>query len=149
MNDNGFLGASVWSGYHCKTCGSAIIELHCRRTDIEPFCQWDWWVHCANPCCENHEGEGLFQNDIEWAEKHDDCFIKNRYIFELSVGNDNNEHYGIKLDKIRLAEQHERNMVTNDGHIYVSMYTNGLDMAEQMAREIARDEWFCYLNQYR
>lgn len=68
--NNGYFGAEIWEDYYCADCGSAIVELHCRHADIKPYSEWDWWVYCSNPICENHIGEGLFQNIIEWAKEN-------------------------------------------------------------------------------
>lgn len=49
----------------CKECGWPVIDA-CCNWDYEKSKGWDWWVYCSNKSCKNHEGEGSFQNDIEW-----------------------------------------------------------------------------------
>lgn len=55
---------------YCKTCGWPVVDMCCNGdVNIEPYCKWDWWLYCSNPTCENHKGEGVFQNDVKWWEK--------------------------------------------------------------------------------
>lgn len=68
MKDN------IWiqKGVSCKSCGWEVICC-CVNWDAEklPESKYsDWWCYCSNKTCENHKGEELFQNEIEWV-KHD------------------------------------------------------------------------------
>lgn len=55
----------------CRACGCTVSH-YASNEDLErvrPEAEaegWDWWVACDNVDCENHYGEGLFQNDIAW-----------------------------------------------------------------------------------
>ena len=55
----------------CKDCGWAIIFACCNDGFLDNMHKvhqhWDWWVYCANKGCVHHEGEGIFQNEIEWC----------------------------------------------------------------------------------
>jgi hypothetical protein len=54
---------------HCRDCGWPIIFM-CCNVDKKPYNEHDWWEYCSNPTCKNHEGESVFQNTLEWVEKH-------------------------------------------------------------------------------
>jgi len=61
--------AKIQEGVHCDDCGWPIVFFCCNLTQT-PYSNWDWWVYCANPTCQNHTGEGIFQNKPRWY-KHD------------------------------------------------------------------------------
>jgi len=63
--------ASIWENVHCIKCGWPVIHACCndefrgyKNADI-----YDWWAYCSNKGCENHEGEGIFQDTPEWIEE--------------------------------------------------------------------------------
>lgn len=57
---------SVYRGCSCKECGEIII-FQANNTQIARFEGWDWFVYCANKECENHVGEGIFQDTPAWV----------------------------------------------------------------------------------
>ena len=50
---------------HCKKCGWPIIET----VNGLWMWDWDWWRYCSNKSCENHEGGGIFQGELEWVKE--------------------------------------------------------------------------------
>lgn len=54
----------------CKDCGSPIIHACCNGIFInfKDADKWDWWQYCSNKGCINHDGEGVFQNPLDWIE---------------------------------------------------------------------------------
>ena len=63
--------ASILDGVHCKDCGWPIIDVCCNDNFLDGVedkdtC-WDWWYYCSNKGCKNHEGEGVFQNNVNFV----------------------------------------------------------------------------------
>jgi hypothetical protein len=63
--------ASILEGCHCKECGWPVVDVCCNDNFLdgvkgEDNC-WDWWYYCSNKGCTNHNGEGVFQNHIDWV----------------------------------------------------------------------------------
>ncbi len=63
----------LYKDFHCHACGWPVV-FACNN---EGFCMspahnmWDWWVYCSKKSCENHSGEGIFQDLPDWMEKDD------------------------------------------------------------------------------
>ena len=54
---------------YCGDCGWPIIFVCCNGPfqDFKDASEWDWWLYCSNKVCENHDGEGVFQNRPNWV----------------------------------------------------------------------------------
>jgi hypothetical protein len=59
---------SILEDYHCKDCGEYVIH-QCNNTQLANFEFDDWILYCANMECENHKGEGYFQEMLDWVER--------------------------------------------------------------------------------
>jgi len=55
--------------HECKDCGWPVITACCNEpfTKFKDSIEWDWWRYCSNKGCKNHDGEGVFQNNVKWA----------------------------------------------------------------------------------
>lgn len=57
---------SVLENHQCRVCGEMVIQqlnnTHLVRFDGDP-----WILYCANKECDNHEGEGYFQDPLDWV----------------------------------------------------------------------------------
>lgn len=59
---------SIYGNTYCLECGWPIIHVCCNGS----FCyfknavNFDWWLYCSNKTCSHHDGEGLFQNTLDW-----------------------------------------------------------------------------------
>lgn len=62
--------ASILENCSCKACKWPVVSILCNDNcaTTEPYSDWDWWVYCSNPVCINHNGEGKFQQDIDWIK---------------------------------------------------------------------------------
>jgi len=62
--------ASISGKIFCKDCGWPVIHACCNDEfrNFKDAYQWDWWYYCSNKGCQNHDGEGVFQNDPDWVE---------------------------------------------------------------------------------
>lgn len=65
------MNASIIQNHKCKDCGWPVLNILCNdgMGKQEPYASWDWWYYCSNKTCVNHEGEGVFQNHIDWVVK--------------------------------------------------------------------------------
>lgn len=62
------------TGHTCKKCGREVFEYTCNKEICEQrkeASQWDWWASCSNEDCENHYGEGFYQDRVEWINYND------------------------------------------------------------------------------
>jgi hypothetical protein len=64
--------SSSWmpSSESCKSCGWNVVSC-LVNWDTEKFLESkfsDWWCYCSNKACENHKGEELFQNELDWID---------------------------------------------------------------------------------
>lgn len=53
----------------CACCNWPIVAC-CVNWDTSRHPEsegWDWFYYCANKACENHAGEGVFQNSPGWV----------------------------------------------------------------------------------
>jgi hypothetical protein len=53
----------------CQDCGWPVICACCNDEflNYKNASEYDWWMYCSNKGCKNHDGEGVFQYDPEWA----------------------------------------------------------------------------------
>ncbi len=53
---------------YCKDCGWPVVDSVCTDEfeDFKDATEWDWWYYCSNKGCENHDGEGVFQDTPDW-----------------------------------------------------------------------------------
>jgi hypothetical protein len=58
------------SGAKCKSCGWPIVDAVCTDEfdNFKDADQWDWWLYCSNKGCDNHDGEGVWQDTPKWVE---------------------------------------------------------------------------------
>lgn len=56
--------ASLVEKAHCKQCSWPIVEISSNR----PLCPQSYWSYCANPSCENHQGERHTQFSPEFIQ---------------------------------------------------------------------------------
>lgn len=63
------MNAKMLESQKCKDCGWPVVyTLNNGGMGIkEPYANWDWWYYCSNKTCQNHEGEGVFQDNIDWV----------------------------------------------------------------------------------
>ena len=55
----------IYKNKRCKKCKWQVVFALCND---EMACDWDYWNYCSNKGCENHVGEGIFQNTPDWIE---------------------------------------------------------------------------------
>jgi hypothetical protein len=60
-----------WYG-SCKVCGWPVLCCCCNDGTWGDG-SWDWWAYCTNKTCENHDGEGVFQDIPEWIMEDPDA----------------------------------------------------------------------------
>lgn len=68
--------AKIIDNKYCNCCGWPIVFVCCNGSfrDFNPTGEggesagdWDWWYYCSNKVCENHVGEGIWQNRPDWV----------------------------------------------------------------------------------
>ena len=64
---------TILKNNRCKNCNWPVVFALCNdgMGVHQPYAEWDWWYYCSNKCCENHAGEGVFQNYPSWVENKD------------------------------------------------------------------------------
>ena len=80
MNKVDFDTINIIKGVHCKDCGWPIIDACCNGsfTDHKDAKEWDWWNYCSNKGCKNHEGEGIFQDLLDWVAYSDEYWNRKK-----------------------------------------------------------------------
>lgn len=56
----------------CKACGSRVSTYNCNAALVEQrptAAAWDWWSACDNADCVHAQGEGVFQEPLDWVNK--------------------------------------------------------------------------------
>lgn len=62
--------SSMCDTVRCKDCGWNVVNCLCNDEMAEGnYSGWDWWVYCSNKGCKNHNGEGYFQDTVDWIEE--------------------------------------------------------------------------------
>jgi hypothetical protein len=58
---------------YCKDCGYPIISVACNHpfSEFKDSHNYDWWLYCSNKVCNNHGGEGYFQDYPLWVQTKD------------------------------------------------------------------------------
>ena len=53
----------------CNNCNWPIVFACCNGEfqNFKDAAHWDWWYYCSNKGCKDHDGEGIFQNDLDWV----------------------------------------------------------------------------------
>ena len=65
--------AKIEKNPYCKECHFPVVFVCCNGTmadfSLNKDGPWDWWLYCSNKGRKNHEGEGIFQNNVKWTYK--------------------------------------------------------------------------------
>lgn len=61
------------TGWRCKACGSPVSLYSSNeavRAARPQATDWgDWWAACDNSACANSDGESVWQDCPDWAER--------------------------------------------------------------------------------
>ena len=69
MEKADYCTAKILDKKYCNNCGRPVVFVCCNGsfTKFKDANEWDWWYYCSNKGCKNHDGEGVFQDEIEWV----------------------------------------------------------------------------------